>query len=369
MLTTYSLDFSDSNVSTTVGDPRGWTNRYAAPEVLNSEARNRASDIWSLGCILVEILSKIAGYTLSEVKNYWKSTGSTNASFAFNREALCQWVPHIRSALQRQELPDELETDFTDLADAVHTSIGELCPYVLAMLEHDSKHRPTIDQVIDRLGDLKTLFPLNSPLHGMCCATEAFAMSYGPCFTSKAILSNSTIGHLYPSWTEDHTYILLESSGKPICFAPDWNAPKGTQEQCPFPWSIFEDINGLVFEQNWLLRWHLQYPIFPGFKGEQDDYRHPVSQLAAVASMKLVQLRHIIFTSRSCNLRLPSQVATDKTWHRRVVQIARIPVNLPKSEDHGKTFIMLSFAISKEHDLPFEQKEYVSWASQSLTYG
>ena len=57
VLSIHSLDFSDDSVSTTTGRPSAWTIRYSAPEVLDSEPRNRASDIFSLGCVLVEMVS------------------------------------------------------------------------------------------------------------------------------------------------------------------------------------------------------------------------------------------------------------------------------------------------------------------------
>jgi serine/threonine protein kinase len=53
----YSLDSSLSNHSTTVGRPQFLTRRYSAPEVLQHESRNSRSDIFSLGCVFIEILS------------------------------------------------------------------------------------------------------------------------------------------------------------------------------------------------------------------------------------------------------------------------------------------------------------------------
>ncbi|KAF2260459.1 kinase-like protein [Lojkania enalia] len=53
----YSLDSSQSNHSTTAGRPDFLTRRYSAPEVLDHESRNSRSDIFSLGCVFIEMLS------------------------------------------------------------------------------------------------------------------------------------------------------------------------------------------------------------------------------------------------------------------------------------------------------------------------
>ncbi|KAF2646174.1 kinase-like protein, partial [Massarina eburnea CBS 473.64] len=54
----YSLDSSkSSNSSTTAGKPQFWTRRYSAPEVLNHERRNSLSDVFSLGCVYIDMLS------------------------------------------------------------------------------------------------------------------------------------------------------------------------------------------------------------------------------------------------------------------------------------------------------------------------
>ncbi|KAH7378755.1 kinase-like domain-containing protein [Pyrenochaeta sp. MPI-SDFR-AT-0127] len=55
----YSLDWNNFVNSTTEGSPHSLTRRYSAPEVLEHEKRNSLSDVFSLGCVFVEILSAI----------------------------------------------------------------------------------------------------------------------------------------------------------------------------------------------------------------------------------------------------------------------------------------------------------------------
>lgn len=45
--------------STTEGLPDSLTRRYAAPEVLANEPRNRSADVFSLGCVYLEMLAAL----------------------------------------------------------------------------------------------------------------------------------------------------------------------------------------------------------------------------------------------------------------------------------------------------------------------
>ena len=55
-----SYDYSDIGRSTTTGNPQGFTRKYCAPEVVKGESRNSKADIFSLGCVFVEIALALA---------------------------------------------------------------------------------------------------------------------------------------------------------------------------------------------------------------------------------------------------------------------------------------------------------------------
>jgi serine/threonine protein kinase len=58
-----SYDFADTGQSTTTGPVQGLTRRYCAPEVAEGRGRNSSSDIFSLGCVYLEIVDSLyAGY-------------------------------------------------------------------------------------------------------------------------------------------------------------------------------------------------------------------------------------------------------------------------------------------------------------------
>jgi serine/threonine protein kinase len=49
-------DWSEGGRATTTGMTGPYTPAYAAPEVAEWEARNEAADIWSLGCVYLDML-------------------------------------------------------------------------------------------------------------------------------------------------------------------------------------------------------------------------------------------------------------------------------------------------------------------------
>ena len=55
-----SYDFGDIGRSTTTGNPQGITRRYCAPEVAEWGRRNTKSDIFSLGCVFIEMVLALA---------------------------------------------------------------------------------------------------------------------------------------------------------------------------------------------------------------------------------------------------------------------------------------------------------------------
>lgn len=70
----FSLDTSALTNSTTEGRPDAFTRRYSAPEVLAYDKRNSRSDVWSLGCVLLEIFSALMDFELDE-RRYFSAQG------------------------------------------------------------------------------------------------------------------------------------------------------------------------------------------------------------------------------------------------------------------------------------------------------
>ncbi|CAO2654013.1 Nn.00g107460.m01.CDS01 [Neocucurbitaria sp. VM-36] len=55
----YSFDSSAFSRSTTDGRPNALTRKYSAPEVIDYDERNSKSDVYSLGCVFIDLLSAL----------------------------------------------------------------------------------------------------------------------------------------------------------------------------------------------------------------------------------------------------------------------------------------------------------------------
>ena len=92
-----SLDWSERDDSTTVtASPT--TPRYCAPEVMAYIERNTSSDIWSLGCVFLEMWTVLRHHTLHELKEYLSSHGTQSRYYHSNTEAATSWIQHIKGA-------------------------------------------------------------------------------------------------------------------------------------------------------------------------------------------------------------------------------------------------------------------------------
>ncbi|KAF2733021.1 kinase-like protein, partial [Polyplosphaeria fusca] len=77
VLTDFGLSrhFTDGQGSTTSG-PTSATPRYSPPEVAAQESRNTSGDIWSLGCVFVEMGAALQGVSIDNIKEIFESEGT-----------------------------------------------------------------------------------------------------------------------------------------------------------------------------------------------------------------------------------------------------------------------------------------------------
>ncbi|KAK3202007.1 hypothetical protein GRF29_164g1390648 [Pseudopithomyces chartarum] len=90
-----SFYFADVGCSTTTGVPNGQTRRYAAPEVVQMEDRNRHADIWSLGVVFIEMIAILKGWTVQDMDNFLLQHGSHHPHFYENIPALSELTEEL----------------------------------------------------------------------------------------------------------------------------------------------------------------------------------------------------------------------------------------------------------------------------------
>ena len=92
-----SLDWSGCDNSTTVTAPPT-TPRYCAPEVMAFVERNTSSDIWSLGCVFLEMWTVLKRYTLDGLKAHMSDNGTHVKEYHHNLEAIAIWIQILENA-------------------------------------------------------------------------------------------------------------------------------------------------------------------------------------------------------------------------------------------------------------------------------
>jgi serine/threonine protein kinase len=95
-----STDFSSLTHSSSEGDERG-TPKYFAPEVAAYQSHGRSADIFSLGCIFLEILALKAGYSLADLK---RLRTANDQSFQANRNYIYKWFDVVCADVFEQHL-------------------------------------------------------------------------------------------------------------------------------------------------------------------------------------------------------------------------------------------------------------------------
>ncbi|KAF2255009.1 kinase-like protein, partial [Trematosphaeria pertusa] len=66
-----ALDWENLSRSTTTADS-GKTWVYAAPEVARYEKRNTAADVWSLGCVFMEMVTVLKGEIVAAMRSFFE---------------------------------------------------------------------------------------------------------------------------------------------------------------------------------------------------------------------------------------------------------------------------------------------------------
>ncbi|KAH7371293.1 hypothetical protein BKA66DRAFT_573024 [Pyrenochaeta sp. MPI-SDFR-AT-0127] len=93
-----AMDFSAIAKSTTDGPEPQRTERYCAPEVARNLARGRRSDVYSLGCLLVEVATVMVGYDLKDLDDWLGG----DCVFHDSEVETTSWISKLISELQEE---------------------------------------------------------------------------------------------------------------------------------------------------------------------------------------------------------------------------------------------------------------------------
>ncbi|KAI9747486.1 MAG: hypothetical protein M4579_007454, partial [Chaenotheca gracillima] len=132
-----SKDFSDASTSASNGIERG-TIKYSAPEVIRYESHGRAADIFSLGCIYLEMVIVWGRVPYSELDE--ARTRARDNSFQANVDA----IPMFRHRVMTLATVNRIDIG----AHITQTLVFDL---IIKMMAHDPNNRPSAIRIIREL--------------------------------------------------------------------------------------------------------------------------------------------------------------------------------------------------------------------------
>lgn len=96
LLSGFGISLEVLNGETETG-PTRMTHHYAAPEVVAYERRSFSADIWSLGCVFLEIWTVLCGETWADLKNHMDSSDTHVPFYHGNFVAIDSWCTMLRT--------------------------------------------------------------------------------------------------------------------------------------------------------------------------------------------------------------------------------------------------------------------------------
>ncbi|KAK8096024.1 kinase-like protein [Apiospora kogelbergensis] len=139
----------EGHLTTRGGSPEG-TPRYWAPEVGDGADRNTASDIWSLGCVFLEMATTLFRYSHNDMLRFYSEHGTENCHrFSLNQGGTEAWIKH--------------------LSKDVHITDNVVLQWAASMLQFDPQERPTAAQLRGRILDVRS----GVDYICQCCSTTA----------------------------------------------------------------------------------------------------------------------------------------------------------------------------------------------------
>ncbi|KAF2822391.1 kinase-like protein [Ophiobolus disseminans] len=150
-----SRDFLD-----TTSGPTAHTPRYAPPEVAAHGKRNYTGDIWSLGCVFLEIAAALHGHSDAWIRDYFKKHYTKSDHYHANLKAT-------------EQLLDEWE-DAWDRVEKRPLS------WIRCMLQAERTSRPSAARVLElTTSEVEPDFSATSFCGICCCSTDDHTDSVG----------------------------------------------------------------------------------------------------------------------------------------------------------------------------------------------
>lgn len=132
-----ALDWNESGQTTTNQEQRR-SPKYCAPETAEGESRNSKADIWSLGCVFLEIVTVLKGQNRKSMKDFFNSNGSRSDFFRLNQDAVVGWIRKLKEKeLRCGNLPLEWTEKMLQRQPPDRPNARELMDFILDSKKED----------------------------------------------------------------------------------------------------------------------------------------------------------------------------------------------------------------------------------------
>jgi serine/threonine protein kinase len=235
----YSFDTNGFTHSTTEGRPDFLTRRYCAPEVRDHEKRNSRSDVWSLGCVFIDMLSAITlALTVDSEKSFSETMEQIHEQLSSIKhtgslDVVCEIIIHmtqldcqkrICSAHATSRIIQTRKLCCLDCSQGSNTirqtySTQETCDITCILNRRDIRKKHNSFGVFAGAGDEDRPRP-NDEIHSM---RDTY-----PEESSRASVEKSPVNEVYSPLETDKEIIIFLRTGERKSTAEFRNSNPGT---------------------------------------------------------------------------------------------------------------------------------------------
>jgi len=147
-----SFDWTETDRSTTQDETDTITPLYAAPEVAGYGFSYSSSDIWSLGCVFLEMFAFLNSYTIEQLRTYFESHGTYGRLYHQNPLAVTELLLKLESTAQLED--------------------RRAIPWIRDMLRVQQDERPTARRLVDNIAKSVLTSPPGFRFCGACCLSD-----------------------------------------------------------------------------------------------------------------------------------------------------------------------------------------------------
>lgn len=165
--------WKDPDHSITTGRPDTYTARYATPEVLDEENRGRSADIFSLGCVFLEMATSLSGRPIHDLSQHLDENGTKKSRFSENEAAVLSWIEEIKRCQMLQTGPELLGkiASMLDAEKEKRPKASDFAGAIVDMGEESSCRQCYVDGIVRKLESIN--IHVRDPSHRATALCEA----------------------------------------------------------------------------------------------------------------------------------------------------------------------------------------------------